>query len=56
MADLMMERGLRIRCPIDEYWSPADVEDEVDLPVDEEVADDELLFLTQAHDSRPYQL
>lgn len=50
----MLERGLRVRCPTDDYWSPAGPDNEAELPVDEEVADDELRFLTEAHESRPY--
>lgn len=54
IADLMLERGLRVRCPTDEYWSRTAPEDGPDLPVDEDVADDELRFLTEAHEARPY--
>jgi NH3-dependent NAD+ synthetase len=54
IADLMLERGFRVRCPTADYWSATDPNDEADLPVDEELADDELYFLTEAHESRPY--
>lgn len=50
----MLERGLRVRCPTDDYWSPTGTEEEAGSPIDEEVADDELRFLTQAHQARPY--
>lgn len=56
IASLMLERGLRIRSSTDDFWSQAGTDDEAELPVDEEVADDELRFLTQAHESRPYTL
>lgn len=54
IADLMLERGVRVRCSTDDYWSPTGPEDEAVLPVDEEVGDDELRFLTDAQQSRPY--
>lgn len=54
-ANLMLERGIRIRVPFEEYWNEQE-EDEpaLRLPEDEELMDDELAFLRERQELKPY--
>jgi hypothetical protein len=55
-AELMVERGLRIRIPFEQFFSTI-VEDEegmMILPEDEDLEDDELAFLREKEELKPY--
>ena len=54
-ADLMTERGIRIRVPFEAYFNTASEEAVgMVLPDDEELQDDELRFLGEREELKPY--
>jgi len=54
-AQLMVERGIRIRIPFERYWNNEDEEDMgIVLPEDEVLEDDELAFLRDRQSMKPY--
>lgn len=54
IVDLMVERGLRLHCPVAELWTPTAEGELLEGAIDEELRDDELQFLTESHAMRPY--
>ena len=50
----MIERGIRIRIPFEQFWDPNQVEEVMDLPEDEELEEDELEFLSERQKMKPY--
>ncbi|EIW72388.1 hypothetical protein TREMEDRAFT_26535 [Tremella mesenterica DSM 1558] len=52
-AELMVERGIRVRIPPEEYWEQDESEMDM-LPEDEELQDDELGFLRERQELKPY--
>lgn len=55
-AQLIVERGIRIRVPFETFWSD-DNEGEEEmtvLPDDEQLAEDELEFLRERQTMKPY--
>ncbi|OCF42136.1 hypothetical protein I317_04107, partial [Kwoniella heveanensis CBS 569] len=54
-AELMIERGLRLRVPFDRFWTnEEEVEGVMELPEDEEMGEDELGFLREREVLKPY--
>ena len=55
-AELMLEKGIRIRIPFERYFDPhVEVEEALlQLPEDEEPEEDELQFLRDRQDLKPY--
>lgn len=54
-ADLMIERGIRVRVPFEQFWENAgDDEAAMELPEDEELEEDELGFLREREMIKPY--
>lgn len=56
-AELMVERGLRLRIPFELFWTTEEVEENegaIVLPEDEELAEDELRFLGERQALKPY--
>ncbi|ORX37353.1 NRDE-2, necessary for RNA interference-domain-containing protein [Kockovaella imperatae] len=53
-ADLMIERGLRLRVPFEEFFDVNETEAAIVLPEDEELYDDELGFLRDREELKPY--
>ena len=53
-SDLMTERGLRLRVPFEEYFDVNETEAAIVLPEDEELQDDELAFLRDTEEAKPY--
>jgi hypothetical protein len=55
MAELMIERGIRVRVPFEGYFDLSVVEDSaLALPEDEELREDELSFLREREVLKPY--
>lgn len=50
----MTERGIRIRCSTEQYWSAVEDEVTMALPEDEEPMEDELQFLRDRQEMKPY--
>jgi hypothetical protein len=50
----MTERGIRIRIGQDGYWEDVEEDMAEDLPEDEELEDDELAFLRERQEMKPY--
>lgn len=54
-AELMTERGVRVRIPFDRYWSREEEVSEMEIDDgDEEPLDDELAFLRERQKLMPY--
>ena len=53
-ADLMVERGLRVRVAFEDFWEPDEDGAGLILPDDEELEDDELAFLRERQELKPY--
>ena len=53
-SELMIERGLRIRVAFEEFFDLNETEAAILLPEDDEPEDDELAFLRDREEAKPY--
>jgi hypothetical protein len=53
-STLLVERGVRIRTPIEEFLPAAEEVGDIVLPEDDELEDDELSFLRERQVLKPY--
>ena len=53
-AQLMIERGVRVRVPFEQFFDPTQQEGAIELPEDEELQEDELQFLRDREEAKPY--
>ncbi|WVF70250.1 hypothetical protein IAT40_005039 [Kwoniella sp. CBS 6097] len=53
-AELMIERGLRLRVPFERFWSNEEEMETIELPEDEDMGEDELGFLREREELKPY--